>query len=151
MDLTRRECRYYDPLGGNKAIGGSRVSYEITSRCMRWLQEKSSLETDNEVKLRITQRMRNFSMWKHFHNGYLWSVTSNGTRKNPAKHHALVSVPQQTNGRDCGVCALKFMQREALNVPVDRGFETGRVAMVNFRGRMVLEILEGELHCSRHH
>jgi hypothetical protein len=43
------------------------------------------------------------------------------------------------------------MQREALGVPVDAGFDTGRVAMVNFRRRMVLEILEGELHCSVHH
>jgi hypothetical protein len=151
MDLAHRECRFYDSLGGNTPTGGTQVSYEITSRCMRWLQEKTSRENDSEVKLRLETRLGDFATWHHFYNGYLYSFTCNGRRKNLAKHHALVSVPQQTNGTDCGVCALKFMQREALGVSVDAGFDTGRVAMVNFRRRMVLEILEGELHCSVHH
>ena len=52
---------------------------------------------------------------------------------------------------DCGVCALKFMQCEALNVVVDLCFETSQVAMTNFRRRMLLEIMEGEIHCSQYH
>jgi hypothetical protein len=46
------------------------------------------------------------------------------------------------------VCALKFMQCEVLGLCVDDAFGASVAEMQTFRRRIVLEILQGGVHCT---